>query len=301
MPGEENRADMPVDIMRPRTSGLEFMPSKRAKVSISLLVALVVALSLTGLVDSGGRSYVDAALKRAVVTFAIARTLNGVISMAQETEFAFEPAGIGVTIMPGELLDPINDLIERFSWVMLASTASIGVQGVLLRMSEWWGVSLLLVIAAGLLLLSLWRPNAPEWSRRLAYRALLVALFLRFAVPVLLIATSLVSDTFLREQEEKATAALQQSSEEIRQELPQAEIEAKELSIGEKLSALVSKPLDAIDVRARIERVRARISSAIEHIIDLIVVFSLETILIPLVFLWLLIKAFKASAGGTWL
>lgn len=275
------------------------MQSRRAKIAVSVTLGLLVALSISGLVDSGGRAYADAALKRAVVTFAIARTLNGVISMAQETEFAFEPAGIGVTIMPGELLDPINDLIERFSWVMLASTASIGIQGVLLRMSEWWGVGLTLVITAGLLLFSIWSPDAPEWSRRVAYRALLAALFLRFAVPVLLIATSLVSDTFLRAQAEQATAALQQSSDEIRDELPQAQVEAKELSIGEKLSALVSKPLDAIDIRARIERVRVRVSSAIEHIIDLIVAFTLETILIPLVFLWLLIKAFKASAGGT--
>ncbi len=277
------------------------MQSRRAKVAVSVVLGFVVMLSLTGILDSGGRAYIDAALKRAVVTFAIARTLNGVISMAQETEFAFEPAGIGVTIMPGELLDPINDLIERFSWVMLASTASIGIQGVLLRMSEWWGVSVLLVLTAGFLLYGIWSPEAPPWSRRVAYHALLVALFLRFAVPVLLIATSLVSDTFLREQAEQATAALQQSSQEIREELPQTETEVKERTIGEKLSALVTKPMDAIDLRQRIERVQERVSRIIEHIVDLIVAFTLETIVIPLVFLWLLIKSVKMSAGGKWL
>ncbi len=277
------------------------MQSRRAKISVSVLLGLAVVLSLTGLVDSEGRAYTDAALKRAVVTFAIARTLNGVISVAQETEFAFEPAGIGVTVMPGELLDPINDLIERFSWVMLASTASIGIQGVLLRMSEWWGVSLLLVVAAGFLFYVLWDPETPPWSRRVAYHALLVALFLRFAVPVLLIATSLVSDTFLREQAEQAAAALQQSSQEIREELPQTETEVKERTIGEKLSALVTKPMDAIDLRQRIERVQERVSRIVHNIIDLIVAFTLETIVIPLVFLWLLIKVVKMSAGGRWL
>jgi hypothetical protein len=277
------------------------MQSSRAKAAISLALALLVSLSLSGLVDSGGHSYTDAALKRAVVTFAIARTLNGVISVAQETEFAFEPAGIGVTIMPGELLDPINDLIERFSWVMLTSSASIGIQGVLLRMSEWWGVSLLLSLAAGLLLFSLWSPRAPGWLRRFSYHAVMIALFLRFAVPVLLLATSLVSDIFLREQAEQATAALQQSSREIREELPQAEVEAPKRSFGEKLSELVARPLDSMDLRARIERIQQRVSRTIESIIDLIVAFTLETIIIPLIFLWLLIKGFKRSAGGNWL
>ena len=275
--------------------------SRRAKLAVTILLALAVALSLTGLLDAGGKAYADAALKRAVVAFAVARTLNGVISVAQETEFAFEPAGIGVTIMPGELLDPINDIIERFSWVMMVSTASIGIQAVLLRMSQWWGVTLLLVLACALMLYRLWGGQSPEWSRKLAYRTLLVALFLRFAVPVLMIATSLVSDTFLRAQAEEATAALQASSEEIREQLPQTEAKTGERTIGEKLSALVSKPLDAMDVRARIDRVRERVSSTIDHIIDLIVVFTLETILIPLVFLWLLIKALKQSADGNWL
>lgn len=277
------------------------MQSSRAKVAISLILGLVVVLSLTGFVDSGGRSYTDSALKRAVFTFAIARTLNGVISVAQETEFAFEPAGIGVTIMPGELLDPINDLIERFSWVMLTSSASIGIQGVLLRMSEWWGVTLLLALAAGLLLLSLWSPRAPGWLRRVSYHAVVMALFLRFAVPVLLIATSLVSDIFLREQADQAAAALQQGSREIREELPRADVEVPNRSIGEKLSDFVTGPLDSMDLRARIERIQERVSRIIEHIIDLIVAFTLETIIIPLVFLWLLIKGFKRSAGGKWL
>jgi hypothetical protein len=277
------------------------MQSSRAKAAITLTLVLVVALSLSGLVDSGGRSYTDATLKRAVVTFAIARTLNGVISMAQETEFAFEPAGIGVTIMPGELLDPINDLVERFSWVMLASSASIGIQSVLLRMSEWWGVSLLLLLAVGLLLFCVWSPRAPAWLRRVSYHAVMIAVFLRFAVPVLLIATSLVSDIFLREQAELAAAALQQSSREIREELPQTDVEAPKRSIGEKLSEFVTRPLDSMDLRARIERIQERFSGTIEHIIDLIVAFTLETIIIPLVFLWLLVKGFKRCAGGTWL
>ncbi len=67
-------------------------------------------------------------MKRALVTFALTRTLNGVISVAQGTQLAFEPAGVGVVISAGEILDPLNDLVEQFSWLTLLAATSLGVQ-----------------------------------------------------------------------------------------------------------------------------------------------------------------------------
>lgn len=39
--------------------------------------------------------------------------------MAQGTELSIEPMGVGVILTLGELLDPLNDLIEQFSNVLL--------------------------------------------------------------------------------------------------------------------------------------------------------------------------------------
>jgi hypothetical protein len=68
--------------------------------------------------------------------FAVARTLNGVISAAQGTEVALEPGGVGVVLSVGEILDPINDLIERFSAVMLIAASSLGLQALLLNILQ---------------------------------------------------------------------------------------------------------------------------------------------------------------------
>ena len=69
--------------------------------------------------------------------FAMARGLNGVISVAQGTSVAIQPAGVGVMLAPGELLDPVNDLVEQFSTVMLFASASLGLQRLLIGMSGW--------------------------------------------------------------------------------------------------------------------------------------------------------------------
>ena len=68
-------------------------------------------------------------------------------SVIQDTEIAFSPAGVGVTLAVGEILDPINDLIERFSFVMLVSTASLGIQKILLEVGIWFGFRLLLTFS----------------------------------------------------------------------------------------------------------------------------------------------------------
>ena len=58
---------------------------------------------------------------------------DNAVSLAASGAFAeaAAPAGVGVTITAGEILDPLNDLIERFSWLVLMASASLGTQLVL--------------------------------------------------------------------------------------------------------------------------------------------------------------------------
>ena len=94
----------------------------------SLITTLLiggVALAMSGKGEMLAENYVGQAFKRALVTFALVRGINAVVSVVQGTEVAIEPAGVGVTLTPGEVLDPLNDLIERFSWIMLLATTSL--------------------------------------------------------------------------------------------------------------------------------------------------------------------------------
>ena len=271
--------------------------ASRAVCTIDDVLALVA--SRGGWLDQRGSAHLDAALERALVSFALARTLNGVISVVQETQIALQPAGVGVTLMPGELLDPLNDLIERFSWVMLASSAALGVERVLLTMSGWWGVNLTLAIAVVIWLPTAWLPRAsPSWQS-ITGRVLLAALFLRFAIPLLLITTQAVSATFLDAKEQQATDALRATSEEARQlgeEAGGTTAPEADQSMLDRLSSAVSR----LDVDARIKALREGLSHAVEHIIDLIVVFLLETVLVPIALLWLLTRLLGAALSGAW-
>ena len=74
----------------------------------SLALGALIVVSFARPIDRSGESQLDVAFTRALIGFGIARTLNGVIAVAQGTEFAGQPAGISVNFAPGEILDPVN-------------------------------------------------------------------------------------------------------------------------------------------------------------------------------------------------
>jgi hypothetical protein len=276
----------------------------RAQFARKLIWTILAAVALAGatlkVADDTGKEYVDQALTQALVTFALARTLNGVISVAQGTEIAVEPAGVGVNFTVGQILDPINDLVERFSSVMLVATSSIGLQSLLLRMTGAWGVSVALAIAVAIALISLWTTRFAWLSESAAIRLLLIMIAFRFAVPVFVICTHFVSAAFLLEQQSAAVEALDATRvevEEFNEEAAQSSDAQR--SLLEQLGSALSSTLDSINFRDRIEQLRERLSNATEHIVNLIVIFVTQTILLPIGFLWLFVGLLKSLAART--
>jgi len=95
-----------------------------------------------------------------------------------------------------------------------------------------------------------------------------------------------------------ATAALEATRTEIEELNEDAEaLPDPDQSIMDRLSSVIDDSLESMDVADRLARLKASASNASEHIINLIVIFVLQTIILPLVFVWLLIEALKGIAA----
>ncbi len=184
----------------------------------SLVLLLAAVLSVTPFMDQRAAADYEQLFQRAFITFALARTINGVISVVQGTEIALQPAGVGVTLTPGEILDPVNDLVERFSWIMMGATISLGVQNVLLDISAWWVIQVLVAALAVWMLIRLWYPGKGSkayWT--LLKRVFLLLLFIRFAVPVMLIANDMLYQQFLEQRYQQSTEVITEAGQELEQ------------------------------------------------------------------------------------
>lgn len=265
------------------------------------IIVLAVVGAVTGHIDRASEEQAEDALKNALVTFAVARTLNGVISAAQGTEVALEPGGVGVVLSVGEVLDPVNDLIERFSAVMLIAASSLGLQTLLLNITSWWGVSAFLFAAAAGFLVVIWTPRstAARYAGP-ALRVLLILLFVRFAIPVLIVGTTLISDAFLAPEQEAATAMLRDTTQDIERISDEAQtVSPDDQSFMDRLGEMIDESLDYMRVGDRMKELKESASNAAEHIVSLIAIFVLQTILLPLLFLWLFMAGLKGIASGS--
>jgi len=256
-----------------------------------LVSSLLIAASWSGWVDRNAQDQAEAMLTRALVTFAVARSLNGVISVIQETEVAIQPAGVGVKLAPGQILDPVNDLVEQFSWVMLASAASLGIQRLLIEISQWPGMTLILAACALLWLLALASRSQRPW-RAWFGRALLLAVFLRFAVPAVMLASDAIYQLFLEPVYASASAEIGQTQNELTQLHEQASSEAEE-GDSDGLLGWWGRTSEQFRWTERIERYQALFARLAENVVQLVAVFVLQTILLPLLFLWVLIRIWR--------
>ncbi|MEE2892511.1 MAG: hypothetical protein VX766_10270 [Pseudomonadota bacterium] len=257
----------------------------------TVLVALALAATFTPALHDQGGARIDAMFTRALATFAAARALNGAISVVQGTEVALQPAGVGVTLTVGQALDPLNDLVERFSWVMLAATAALGTQSVLLEATAAAALTWFLGAVALATVIRIWSPTLARIDATgLLPRLLILLLFVRLALPLAALGADLFSAGWLEPRRMAAVAALETTRAELDavEAETSAEVPAESDGVLEGIRRYLGTQSARLDPTARLQALVERLDASAERVVDLVVVFTLETIVVPLGTLWLL-------------
>ena len=161
---------------------------------LSICTLMLLILAWTNVVDTAAIEYVDNSLIDAGLILATARGINALISVLQGTEID----AFFVTVTIGELLDPINDLIERFSAIMLGA---LGVLIVLKLMLEIVGHDAFNILLSGVAVVAI---GALALNKRDLYqicaKLLFITIILRFGLSFVAFATEIVDETFLIDQ-----------------------------------------------------------------------------------------------------
>jgi hypothetical protein len=259
------------------------------------LLAVLVALCWWPALDQYADDSVDAALGRALAAFAIARGVNGAISVAQSASVALQPAGIGVEFSPGEVLDPVNDLIEQFSTLMLMATGSLGLQKLMIGISGWLPLKIALSVAAMAWVLLAWR--GPRRAAVLARGVAVGLIAMRLAVPLSALASEAAYQALLADDFDRAQAALSDARDLLATQGENLKPPvAADASMVERARAWFDDAQDALDLGQRLAQLEATAAAATRHVVDLIAVFVVQTLLLPLGFLWLVLRLMRGLA-----
>lgn len=283
-------SDDPTATPSPATSAPQTPPWLSARLWIPILAILAGLLSLSGTLDSRAQASADRVFQQALLTFAAARTLDAAVSLAEGTEVALQPAGVGVTVSAGEILEPIDHMVEQFSSVMLISTTSLGVQSLMLRASAWRVMTALLMLFLVLRLVTVFSPGLMHPAvQRVVVIGTSLLLIGRFAMPLYSLGTSMLFERYLQPSQIEAVAALGETSGDVR-EIEQLAAPEPDAGLIGRVSSWFTNAVERLDVSERIEAFRDRVSDAVEHLLNLLVIFFLQTVLLPIGFLWMLPK-----------
>lgn len=160
-------------------------------------VLVLVVLSWLGQGDRASDEYLNASLLQASIAFASARALNALISVLQSTTISFSLFG-GVAVTLGELLDPFNDLVEQYAYLMQWAIGSLLAQKILLGLVGQSLFKWALTLSAGLLAAGLWWREGRYAS--LLLRLFLLVAFLRLALVAVVLVNGQVDRWYLASQ-----------------------------------------------------------------------------------------------------
>jgi hypothetical protein len=251
--------------------------------------------------DSSADTYFKDSITKAGVSYGVCRVINAAVSVLQESSVQLEPAGIGLSLAVGQIVDPINDMVERLSGVLVMSIASLGVQELAYEISL---AVVPLLMAVTLLIISLlaWFTNSRVARlRRIMAYVLVIASIARFCLPVSSLANEFLQENFFDAKIMDANRKLAASTSELKAienlELPKAEGIIG--TIGNSASYLREK---SMEFKNTIQVFMENKGEIIENLLRLtflyLGIFIIQVLMLPLLIFWFLLRMVNSLVMG---
>jgi hypothetical protein len=277
-------------------------------------------------VDKASIEYLDSSFKRALSAYVICRGFNAIVSFAQEMEIGMSGGAVLVegqfNVKPFEVLDPLNDLVERFSWILLLSIISIGIQEFLIRFFSNSIVTFILLPGLLLWLIGIWTNPLNRFDFSVLGKKLIVLVMtLRLIIPAEVFISNWVYEQTLSSTYEESMATLDSTKQELNEnglieDLTEKNLSQLQVNAQEKkgywsgLKEISSKIVDGgkyfydkakatkKQISEFLEMMINKSSTIIENILNLIILFVINSVVLPIITIWLIVFIIRTTTNS---
>lgn len=221
---------------------------RRSASAIGVLVVLVLVWLIP--IDQAANKAVDDGLKRALVTFSTARAANAILSVAESAQVSV----LVGQVSPGKLVRPVNQVVEQLADLMLAASVVLGVMKLLMLVGGHIAVSIAVTALAGYWLTLKLRSRSTPYVLNLA---LMLAIFVRLAIPVTVVSSEVVFQKSL---------------------MPSYEVSQQALDIEQSIGSAPDNPSKWLDW---VKGAKAEVERRIGQMVTMMALFLVHTLLIP--------------------
>jgi len=102
---------------------------------ISIAVFVLIFKPNLNFIDKKVDNFINLSLKETFISYAIIRSINAGVSVMKHSQIDIQPAGLGISIGAGEILDPIDDLTERVSNLLFIFMIIFGALKIIFNLS----------------------------------------------------------------------------------------------------------------------------------------------------------------------
>lgn len=159
----------------------------------SLFVLMLVCISWLGFVDRYAEEYIDDSLVTTAVSFTSAKLFNATVSVLSTITLNVPFIG---SIQIGELLDPLNDMVEDFSTIMKYSISSLLIQKIIVSILQTMQFKIFITLSGLVFFLTKYYFKG---SHVIAYKVFVFALACKFSIALVAIASGWVDSAFIKE------------------------------------------------------------------------------------------------------
>ena len=269
---------------------------KKAILSILGLIAAILLFFSPGLrlpiLDTITDDYFQEAITKGGLSYATCRVINASVSIIEESSLHLEPAGVGISLAVGQALDPVDDMTERLSNVLVTAITSLGVQ----KLAHEIGISLAppaLAIFLFLLSFLVWFENSRvQFLHKTVMRFALLIVIARFCLPISSMVNEVVNanyfDDRIEDVREKLTAGTADLNKLKDVSLPEGGLLGKASFLRQK----------STDFKNALSAAADNMGEIIENLLQLtflyLGVFLLQVIILPLLAFFVLVKTVNA-------
>lgn len=271
---------------------------KHKIIKSSLLIFLAILLLFSSnikipVLDSAADKYFKESITKAGIAYATCRVVNASISVIKESNLTMEPAGVGVSLALGQALDPIDDMTERLSDVLVTAITALGVQKLAYEISRSLALPIigffLIILSSAVWLDKSWIDKMNNYTLRMVF----IILIARFCLPLSSLVNEYLHTHFFEEQIALANEELTSVTVEMDRlkEFTLPEADGFIGTISNSAAYLKQKTIELKDV---ISSTMNNMGDIVETLLKLtflyVSVFIFQVIILPLLVFWMLAR-----------
>jgi hypothetical protein len=271
-------------------------------VMVAILLFFTAGIKIPGL-DHKTNTYFMEAMTKAGLAYATCRAINASVSIVKESTLQLEPAGVGISLAIGQVLDPIDDMTERLSDVLVTAITALGIQKLAFEISLTLAPPIFAFFLCLLSLLIWFDSDRIAGLQKNLLRILVLIAVARFCLPISSLANDFVHHHFFADQIAQANEELALGSAELEQ-LKEFSLPEMDGLLGtiENSTALLKQK--SIQLKDALVSTVYNMGDMIENLLKLtflyVGIFIIQVILLPLLSFWFLVKIANSLFHQPW-